>query len=213
MEQNLFLHKFYAQIGDVNLRSAPIMAHQYQRPSLPLTTHTNYSHNKPEQIDELVAVELQHLKTHYADEEQRYVDQMLLENPIVVERRAASKSESSTTTTTTTEMLNATPVAMANTMTTHANGRDVQRQRAESCRKSRYNNKIKKAKLRFRHKFVCNQLAESANVLDYIRGVIAQAETQLLARGFNRAALERMRQNFGVDRCVTSSLDAIEIHI
>ncbi|XP_034489651.1 protein sisterless A [Drosophila innubila] len=154
--------------------------------------------NKPEQIDEMVALELQHLKTHYADEEQRYVDQMLLENPVVVERRPP---------TTRSETTSAAATASAQTLT---NSRDTQRQRAESCRKSRYNNKIKKAKLRFRHKFACNQLSESAGVLDYMREVIAQAESQLLARGFNRAALERMRQSFGVDRCDSASIASMD---
>ncbi|KAH8385485.1 hypothetical protein KR093_010819, partial [Drosophila rubida] len=147
--------------------------------------------NKPEQIEQMVAHELQLLKTHYANEEQRYVDQMILENPITVERRPppvrveAEPADPSTTTSTST--------------TTSNSSRDVQRQRAESCRKSRYNNKIKKAKLRFRHKFASNKLLESTELLNCMRNVIAQAESQLLARGFNPAALERMRQNFGVD--------------
>ncbi|XP_034103526.1 protein sisterless A [Drosophila albomicans] len=146
--------------------------------------------NTPEQIDQMVEQELQLLKSHYANEEQRYVDQMLIANPITVERRPpATRPEETTETTTIT------------TTATPASSRDVQRQRAESCRKSRYNNKIKKAKLRFRHKYACNQLTESTKLLSCMRDVIAQAEAQLLARGFNRAALERMRHNFGVDRC------------
>ncbi|KAH8416562.1 hypothetical protein KR222_009450 [Zaprionus bogoriensis] len=185
MEQsNLYLQKFYTQLGHYPVPgTATTLPARIPMPMVQV--------NKPDQIDELVAVELQHLKSHYADEEQRYVDQMLLENPIVVERRAPmTKPESS-------------PVPTATAMPTDSlsNSRDAQRQRAESCRKSRYNNKIKKAKLRFRHKFVCSQLTESAGVLDYMRDVIAQAESQLLSRGFSRAALERMRQNFGVDRC------------
>lgn len=148
----------------------------------------------PASIDELVALELQHLKTHYAEEEQRYVDQMLLENPIVVERRAPT-----------------TAAVKQPAVTMPVNdARDAQRQRAESCRKSRYNNKIKKAKLRFRHKFVSSQLTKSANLLEHMREVIAQAESQLLSRGFNRAALEQMRQDFGVDRCAAIAKPAMD---
>ncbi|KAM8719014.1 hypothetical protein ACLKA7_011678 [Drosophila subpalustris] len=195
MEQsNIYLQKFYTQMGHYPY---PVHGICTLPTKMPMLVHSN----KPEQIDEMVAIELQHLKTHYADEEQRYVDQMLLENPVVVERRPPTTRASD----------EATSVAVAATAQTLSNSRDTtQRQRAESCRKSRYNNKIKKAKLRFRHKFACNQLSESAGVLDYMRDVIAQAESQLLARGFNRAALERMRQNFGVDRCgaaITSSMD------
>ncbi|XP_070066682.1 protein sisterless A isoform X2 [Drosophila virilis] len=120
---------------------------------------------------------------------------MLIENPIVVERRAAPTKAQNITLAATTQTR-----AQCQTQTA-PNSRDAQRQRAESCRKSRYNNKIKKAKLRFRHKFVCSQLTESAGALDYMREVIAQAEAQLMARGFSQVALERMRQNFGVDRC------------
>ncbi|XP_023172000.2 protein sisterless A [Drosophila hydei] len=177
---NLYLHKFYTQLGHYPVHG--INVHPSKLPAL----HSN----KPEQIDELVAVELQHLKTHYADEEQRYVDQMLIENPIVVERRAPPTTH-----------INHIQTQTKTQSQTGGNSRDAQRQRAESCRKSRYNNKIKKAKLRFRHKFVCSQLTESAGALDYMRDVIAQAEAQLMARGFSRVALERMRQNFGVDRC------------
>ncbi|EDV99775.1 protein sisterless A [Drosophila grimshawi] len=186
MEQtNIHLNKFYSQLGHRYNTVHGGSVHPVKVPAL----HSN----KPEQIDELVAMELQHLKTHYADEEQRYVDQMLIENPIVVERRAPP---------TKTEATQSQVQVHTQTDTQTVTGsRDAQRQRAESCRKSRYNNKIKKAKLRFRHKFVCSQLTESAGALDYMREVIAQAESQLLARGFSRAALERMRQNFGVDRC------------
>lgn len=200
MEQsNLYLQKFYTQMGHYPMHGISAL------PSATKTPFTLVHCNKPEQIDEMVALELQHLQTHYADEEQRYVDQMLLENPVVVERRPpTSRSEASLTPA-------AAAVAVADKCTTQtlSNSRDTQRQRAESCRKSRYNNKIKKAKLRFRHKFACNQLTESAGVLDYMREVIAQAESQLLARGFNRAALERMRQNFGVDRCDAASIASI----
>ncbi|ALC49300.1 sisA [Drosophila busckii] len=145
-----------------------------------------------EDINQQVELELQQLKTHFANAEQRYVDQMLIENPIVVERRAPPAAPNKAPQ----------PAAAASSV---PSSREVQRQRAESCRKSRYNNKIKKAKLRFRHKFVCNQLTESAGVLDYMRDVIAQAETQLLARGFNRANLERMRQNFGIDQAAATA--------
>jgi len=125
---------------------------------------------------------------HYADEEQRYVDQMLLENPIVVERRAPPPLK--------TEL--AMEQGSGSGSGSGSDMKDAQRQRAESCRKSRYNNKIKKAKLRFRHKFVSGQLKKSAVMLDTMRDVIAQAERQLLERGFPADALERMRTTFGL---------------
>ncbi|XP_017076945.1 protein sisterless A [Drosophila eugracilis] len=145
--------------------------------------------SKPEHIEELVSQQLHHLKMHYADEEQRYVDQMLLENPIVVERRAPPTLK--------TEI--AVDTGSVSGSGSGSDIKDAQRQRAESCRKSRYNNKIKKAKLRFRHKFVSGQLKKSAVMLDTMRDVIAQAERQLLERGFPAAAIERMRTTFGLE--------------
>ncbi|XP_016995144.2 protein sisterless A [Drosophila takahashii] len=147
--------------------------------------------SKPEQIEELVNQQLHHLKMHYADEEQRYVDQMLLENPIVVERRAPLALK--------TEIPVLDSRGTGSGSGSGSDMKDAQRQRAESCRKSRYNNKIKKAKLRFRHKFVSGQLKKSAVMLDTMRDVIAQAERQLIERGFPAAALERMRSTFGLE--------------
>ncbi|SPP86583.1 protein sisterless A [Drosophila guanche] len=207
MEQSqLYLHKFYAQaIPRPLLVSSPGLHH-------PQPGRAAATQQQPEHIDELVALELQQLKTHYADEEQRYVDQMLLANPIVVERRAQPKSETAFPTEATRPVATPSPAPAAATTPTPAptmpsSRHDTQRQRAESCRKSRYNNKIKKAKLRFRHKFVSSQLTESVGVLDHMREVIAQAEAQLLARGFNVGALERMRRNFGIDRSTTTAMD------
>ncbi|XP_016986885.1 protein sisterless A [Drosophila rhopaloa] len=153
---------------------------------------TSSSSSKPEQIEELVSQQLHHLKMHYADEEQRYVDQMLLENPIVVERRAPPPLKSEI-------VVDQGSNSGSGSGSDVKEAKDAQRQRAESCRKSRYNNKIKKAKLRFRHKFVSGQLKKSAVMLDTMRDVIAQAERQLLDRGFPAAALERMRTTFGLE--------------
>lgn len=159
---NRYLHKYYAPQG---------VEHYPGQGSSTL----------PARIDDMVAHELDTLKSHFANQEQIYVDQMLREHPIVVEKRAATTI----------------PASKAAEVTAAS---DVQRQRAESCRKSRYNNKIKKAKLRFRHKFISRQLTESAVVLEQMRTVIAEAEAQLLSRGFNRSALEQMRRDFGLDR-------------
>lgn len=169
------------------------MGHVYALyPEQPATGHTG---SKPEQIEEMVAQQLHHLKMHYADEEQRYVDQMILENPIVVERRAPPPPAQSSQPAASTSGGHRGGVARSAT----ADSKDAQRQRAESCRKSRYNNKIKKARLRFRHKFVTGQLQKSAEMLDTMRSVIAQAERQLVERGLPRSVLEQMRRSHGLD--------------
>ncbi|XP_017121558.1 protein sisterless A [Drosophila elegans] len=165
----------------------------YNGISSPATTSPLSSSSKPEHIEELVSQQLHHLKMHYADEEQRYVDQMLLENPIVVERRAPPPLKSEIV------VDQGSNSGSGSDRSDVKEAKDAQRQRAESCRKSRYNNKIKKAKLRFRHKFVSGQLKKSAVMLNTMRDVIAQAERQLLDRGFPASALERMRTTFGLE--------------
>ncbi|KAH8362400.1 hypothetical protein KR200_001731 [Drosophila serrata] len=149
--------------------------------------------SKPEDIEKLVDQQLLQLKVHYNEQEQNYVNQMLLANPIVVERRTSPPLNTVLPTPTPTPSPGAGFGSGAG-----MEGRDVQRQRAESCRKSRYNNKIKKAKLRFRHKFVSEQLKKSEGMLNTMREVIAQAERQLLDRGIPAAAIERMRSTFGL---------------
>ncbi|KAH8330117.1 hypothetical protein KR059_001989 [Drosophila kikkawai] len=145
--------------------------------------------SKAEDIEKLVDQQLLQLKVHYNEQEQNYVNQMLLANPIVVERRTSPPLN--------TMLPTPSPSPEAGSGS-GAEGRDVQRQRAESCRKSRYNNKIKKAKLRFRHKFVSEQVKKSERMLSTMREVIAQAERQLLDRGIPAAAIERMRSSFGL---------------
>ncbi|EDV35139.1 uncharacterized protein Dana_GF22354 [Drosophila ananassae] len=169
------------------------MGHVY---GAPYSEHPTTGHSKPEQIEEMVAQQLHHLKMHYADEEQRYVDQMILENPIVVERRVAPPppAQPASDPSPSTSSGHRGGVARSS-----ADSKDAQRQRAESCRKSRYNNKIKKARLRFRHKFVSGQLQKSAEMLDTMRSVIAQAERQLVERGLPRSVLEQMRRSHGLD--------------
>ncbi|KAH8288218.1 hypothetical protein KR054_010115 [Drosophila jambulina] len=152
---------------------------------------------KPEDIEKLVDQQLLQLKVHYNEQEQNYVNQMLLANPIVVERRTSPPLN--TVLPTPSPSPSPSPSPGANSGPGAGNeGRDVQRQRAESCRKSRYNNKIKKAKLRFRHKFVSEQLKKSEGMLNTMREVIAQAERQLLDRGIPATAIERMRNSFGL---------------
>lgn len=156
--------------------------------------------SKPEHIEKMVDQQLRQLKMHYTEQEQNYVNQMLLENPIVVERRASPPLK--------TELPAPSPTPDSGSGSgSGAEGKDVQRQRAESCRKSRYNNKIKKAKLRFRHKFVSEQLKKSELMLDTMRDVIAQAERQLLDRGFPAAAIERMRRGFGLGLGLVQPMD------
>ncbi|XP_073828476.1 protein sisterless A-like [Musca autumnalis] len=170
-------------------------------------------------IEQVVEIEMQRLKANCKREEDHYVEQMLLENPIVVERRSSvAASEQSTKTAT-----DATPKTNDdNNGQQHTNGngcnsissnngvrndltltlmqqqqqqqREQQQQRAESCRRSRINNKIKKAKMKFRHKFMSTKLVQSLRMLECIQKLIDQTELQLMSQGFSGQQLEKLKE-------------------
>lgn len=77
---------------------------------------------------------------------------------------------------------------------------EIQQQRAEACRRSRYNNKIKKAKSKFRHKFMSQKLLQSTQMFDCIQDLIVQAESHLLAQGLTKDKLQQLRVRYGMDR-------------
>ncbi|XP_059224340.1 protein sisterless A-like [Stomoxys calcitrans] len=125
-------------------------------------------------IDQVVDTEMKRVKANCQREEEQFVEQMLLENPIVVERRSLS------------------PVGQSTQSTLQL--QQQQRQRAESCRRSRIHNKIKKAKMKFRHKFMSNKLMQSISMLKCIQKLIDQAEMQLQSQGYPQQQLEKIKE-------------------
>lgn len=159
--------------------------------------HINaYHQHSPRNIDHLVEQEMKRIKTNYHNEEERFVEQMLLENPVIVERRTPSAPRK----------INGISFNNSGTSSDDQSNRSshdpdiIAQQRAESCRKSRINHKIKKAKTKFRHKYITSKLAQSTHVLSNLRDIIAQAETQLLCHGYNQLSLQKLRNTFGLDR-------------
>ncbi|XP_055845665.1 protein sisterless A [Episyrphus balteatus] len=151
----------------------------------PLACHHDLT---PASVDTIIDFEMKKVMAKYTAEEASFVDQKLIENPVIVERRPSNRSGSESS----------------------SSVRDpLQQQRAESCRKSRINNKIKKAKSKFRHKFITMKLAQNAAALECIRDVIAHAEAKLKSTGCSEATLRKLRSAMGVDRMEIDNLTEI----
>ncbi|XP_075158411.1 protein sisterless A-like [Haematobia irritans] len=196
-----------------------------------ITIGRHSQHISSQYIDQVVDVEIKRVKANCKREEDRFVEQMLLENPIVVERRNLSplpqRTSSSpvvqSTQSVPTAALDSTPKTNDNNYQRHllqqhstGNGcssnigdsdRETndkaayerqmqQQQRAESCRRSRINNKIKKAKMKFRHKFMSKKLMQSIGMLECIQKLIDQTEMQLVSQGFSGQQLEKIKEQY-----------------
>uniref|UniRef100_A0A1I8PHK5 BZIP domain-containing protein n=1 Tax=Stomoxys calcitrans TaxID=35570 RepID=A0A1I8PHK5_STOCA len=184
-------------------------------------TKQQQSNLSTQYIDQVVDTEMKRVKANCQREEEQFVEQMLLENPIVVERRSLSPVGQSTQSTVPTVTTDSTPKTNDdNYQLLHSAGngcssnysnrprhRDAnkaatlqqlqlqqQQQRAESCRRSRINNKIKKAKMKFRHKFMSNKLMQSISMLKCIQKLIDQAEMQLQSQGYPQQQLEKIKE-------------------
>lgn len=199
--------------------------------NLQMQSITSFQHLSTQYIDQVVDIEMKRLRANCKREEDRYVEQMLLENPIVVERRTQSPLPSSLSVQSTRiAATDATPKTNDNNYPKHSTGngsststsinnrsstrgmtkaqnqehkqqqqqpqQELLQQRAESCRRSRINNKIKKAKMKFRHKFMSSKLMQSVGMLECIQKLIDQTEMQLVSQGFPVQQLEKLKELF-----------------
>lgn len=189
-----------------------------------LSTYVN-----PQNIERMVQLEMERIKENCARKEEQYVEQMLSENPIIIERRTnatAVNCQQSVTrqqhqgglqqTQMYQQIMDPTGAAVMlspndNTTTTTATSllplkqqsfhqQQQQQQRADACRRSRYNNKIKKAKTKYRHKYMSQKLLQSTQMFDCIQDLISQAESHLLAQGLTKDKLQQLRLNYGMDK-------------
>lgn len=130
----------------------------------------NYETND---FEEIIQLEVSDVKRKYLQEEESFVNQMVKENPIEKPhtKNGFSKVQALT---------------------------EVQKQRSEACRKSRMNNKIKKAKSKYRHKFIASKLSSSSTLLSCIKDVIAHTESKLIRRGLDPQLLLEMKRSMGI---------------
>uniref|UniRef100_A0A1A9UUK2 Uncharacterized protein n=1 Tax=Glossina austeni TaxID=7395 RepID=A0A1A9UUK2_GLOAU len=114
-------------------------------------------------IDRVVIDKMEHLKAICNQQEEYYVHQMLIENPVVIERRVMPTTFSDTSSCNRSDACD-----------------NMQRKyRAEACRRSRHNNKVKKVKMQLRHKFMASKLMKSQAMLKSLKDIVAQVETKL----------------------------------
>ncbi|XP_065365307.1 protein sisterless A-like [Calliphora vicina] len=146
---------------------------------------------KPHNIGYIVGVEMKRIKENCLRKEEQYVEQMLLENPITIERRTSNNNPQPASSDD--EMVDVVTVASTSK-------RDMQQQRADACRRSRYNNKVRKAKTMYRHKFMTQKLMQSTKMYDCIQELIAQTETYLLSNGMDADTLLALRNNYNIDK-------------
>lgn len=162
---------------------------------------TNTQFVNPQNIDRLVEMEMKRIKENCSQKEQQYVEQMLLENPITIERRINNNHVQQQQQQTSSED-DAIDVVTVSATTKKETNTFLQQQRAEACRRSRYNNKIKKAKSKYRHKYMSQKLLQSTQMFDCIQDLIAQAENHLLAQGLTRDKLQHLRHNYGMVKAI-----------
>lgn len=155
----------------------------------------------PQVIDRMVDMEMERLKANCAMTEENYVQQMLAENPIVIERRNTGNDHVDD------ELSDDENVDVVTVSESAKKGKYalLQRQRAESCRRSRYNDKIRKAKMTYRHKYMSKKLEDSVQLFNCIQAVIQQAEEHLLHQDFPLNRLKFMRLQYGVDKAIAEA--------
>ncbi|XP_055376590.1 protein sisterless A [Condylostylus longicornis] len=169
------LHKNFSNTYDVQLIDNHDTHLLYQR------QHLNFKDDRKTWIEQAIDVEMVNIQNHYQQEENQYVERMLIEQPPVVSIRRNTKES---------EMKD-----------------PVQLQKAESCRRSRLNGKIKKAKTRFRHQFVTEKLSKSCNMLRNIYEVIQYAENKLIQGGFDKKVLDELKRTLGMNKNVSELLN------
>lgn len=190
-ESGYFLQQVYSSL-----------THDFEMQPNQTTTSCTFPFVNMGDIDRMVELEMQRIKENCTQKENQYVEQMLAENPITIERRANTNNITAAT---------VKPSTSAQTATMNpANISMVQQQRAEACRRSRINNKVKKAKSKYRHKYMSQRLLQSSQMFNCIQELIAKAESHLLAQGMSREKLHRLRHTYGVDQASAAAIQHLQ---
>lgn len=114
------------------------------------------------------------INAQYFEEEEKFVNEMISENPVE-------------------------DLTLNMNLESLKKMNDAQKKRSEACKKSRLNNKIKKAKIKYRHKFITTKLTSSLLLLDCIKKVISLTESKLIESGCDPKQLIKIRMNVGLD--------------
>ncbi|XP_017478437.1 PREDICTED: protein sisterless A, partial [Rhagoletis zephyria] len=174
LEQQAYAPMLYQNVGP--LQTMSIYQQQIQK------------HN----FDEFIANEMRRLRNQLAEEESKYVKDKLAENPVDLERRTRSPNSSGREENVTNpEDIEARSISSPERAT-------LRKQRAVSCRKSRINNKLKKATQQYRNDFLADKVLQSKKTISEMRRKIRSVEQRLLAKGRTQAELAQLRTIYGV---------------
>lgn len=135
-------------------------------------------------IDRMVELEAQRIRQNFMRGEQQYIEEMFLDNPIAIERRPSVNQY-------------------------QPQYQEQQQRRGNVCRRSRYNNKVMKAKLKYRHQFISKKLAQTSDMFERVLDFVAVAEQQVLRQGMSLDKLGQIRDNCRVDRTLN---DVVQLY-
>ncbi|XP_014086663.3 protein sisterless A [Bactrocera oleae] len=139
-------------------------------------------------FDNFIAAEMRRQQSKLKEEQQIFITQKLEDNPVEIGSRTHSPSSS---------------LDEMTTKFTHAETVDhatalLREQRAASCRKSRINNKLRKASLKHRNDFLAEKVSATKRTLAVLSSKLQTAQQYLLGSGFNESQIENLRSIYGV---------------
>lgn len=135
-------------------------------------------------VDNFIAAEMRRQHIKLMEEQEMYISKMLEQNPV--------------------EISSSTKPAHAEPVPTDSTAAVLREQRAASCRKSRINNKLRKATIKHRSDFLAAKVAATKKALTDLSTKLQNAEQHLLSKDYNDIQLETLRSIYGVSRSFCS---------
>ncbi|CAD6995237.1 protein sisterless A [Ceratitis capitata] len=171
-----------------NKLTVPLLFENVQK----LHTKTLYEqHMWQVNYEEFIAAEMKRQQECMHEKESNFVSKKLTENPVELECRSRSPNSSSTE--------DASTKSEERNLKADPEQALLREQRAASCRKSRINNKLKKATLQYRNEFKAQQLQEAERALNEIRKKLKFAKQIFLVKGHTGAELANLHKLYGVE--------------
>lgn len=154
-------------------------------------------------IEYMVELEMSRIKHNWLQSEHEYVEHLLQQNPISMERRPMNNRQQLQIPN---EIQSGDEVIDVVSVVPESET-DRKQQRADACRRSRYNKKIRNAKCEYRRSHMLQKLESSIQWLDSIEKLVAHSESRLLSRGFSRDRLQHLRTIFKLDTVSSSRIN------
>ncbi|XP_011188301.2 protein sisterless A [Zeugodacus cucurbitae] len=168
------------------LTNAPLV---FQTPDALRKMSSNEQGIRKKTIDNFITAEMRRQQSKLMEEQQMFIAQQLEQHPVEIGSRTHSPSSSGLEEMST-KSAHGEPVDSAAAL--------LREQRAASCRKSRINNKLRKATLQHRNAFLTERVAATKKTLTDLTSKLQKAQQYLLRHGFNGSQLENIRAIYGV---------------